>query len=302
MCSLVLWIQMSPLLRRIGTWNDEQSAGESVNSYWGLYLLGVALKDSNLKDWGRILLATELQSLAVYQHLTHTGKDADVPLKAVTNMTRCLSIIKGNALDGETYFGPNAIYECGIVMLPLTPITREFVNSKWAAEAATWMETNLNNSGLCIYPDPTTQKISPCYGDASPTAFAGQYKCCPVMVPFSAIPPDGPPKCDIIRNIRSAQQLSDHKSARYSFAPQEVQVHACNQWRMDPAWLPVLYTILGYSDPKKALTLLDAMNLTTPNPPAAPFPFYDQHHNVVGYDKAIFTRTQALFEIATHGQ
>lgn len=36
---------------------------------------------------------------------------------------------------GATFFGPNALFECGIVVLPVTPIIYDFLDPAWAGEA-----------------------------------------------------------------------------------------------------------------------------------------------------------------------
>ncbi|CAN0333591.1 unnamed protein product, partial [Hapterophycus canaliculatus] len=45
---------------------SQESVSESINAYYGVYLLGLAAGDKGLRDWGRVLLATELRSARKY--------------------------------------------------------------------------------------------------------------------------------------------------------------------------------------------------------------------------------------------
>ena len=51
----------------------QESSSEAVNSYYGVYLLGVARGDDALADWGRLLLAVELRGAKKYWHIKPTG-------------------------------------------------------------------------------------------------------------------------------------------------------------------------------------------------------------------------------------
>lgn len=45
---------------------SQESVSESVNAYYAVYLLGLAVGDSGLRDWGRVLLAMELRAARKY--------------------------------------------------------------------------------------------------------------------------------------------------------------------------------------------------------------------------------------------
>lgn len=69
------------------------------------YLLGLALNDTEVKDWGRILLAMEMASVNRYQHLSNRSQVlAQEPHPLVNQYLKCLPIIDGNALTGINHF------------------------------------------------------------------------------------------------------------------------------------------------------------------------------------------------------
>lgn len=45
---------------------SQESVSESINAYYAVYLLGVAIGDHDMKDWGRVLLAMEVRGARKY--------------------------------------------------------------------------------------------------------------------------------------------------------------------------------------------------------------------------------------------
>ena len=41
---------------------SQESSSEAVNGYYAVYLMGLATQDAELRDWGRILLASEVRT------------------------------------------------------------------------------------------------------------------------------------------------------------------------------------------------------------------------------------------------
>jgi len=210
------WAEGYSYSGRILTWVNQQSGGESINAYYGVYLLGLALNDTNVMDWGRIQMATEMQSIATYQHLSNrTEALAQLPTPEINKWGKCLSILIGNGGSGATFYGPNVIFECGITILPITPITQEWVNRDWAMEAFDWMSWHVNRSGNCVYPNPVTMKVNPCPGEQNSTWFGNAWGCCGTN-----------------------------------------EGYPMNQWRAFPDWFPYFYLHLGMKDPAAAWAAL----------------------------------------------
>ena len=59
--------------------DTQESSSEAINAYYGVYLLGLARGDAALRDWGRLLLATELHSTRAYYHIASTDKPQIYP-------------------------------------------------------------------------------------------------------------------------------------------------------------------------------------------------------------------------------
>jgi len=245
-------------------WVNQQSGGEAVNSYYAVYLLGLALNDSNVRDWGRILLATEMQAVERYQHLSSRNPVlAEEPAPEINSMLKCLALINGNGLTGATYFGPNALFQCGITVLPFTPIIYDWLSPTWAAEAYDWMQFHIEAAGQCVYPNPlSVPAANPCPGSEGADWWGNAYECCPLT--------DG---------------------AGHNFPGQ--------QWRSYPDWFPYMYLIQAVNNSKAAWDNLTANN-TILNPSASlPFPYLNGMNQVVGYPAGL-SRTQALFIVAAH--
>lgn len=206
------------------TWVNQQSGGEAVNGYYGVYLLGVALNDTNVRDWGRIQLATEAFSVAQYQHLSNQTEDKiDQPTQKINQWGKCLSILFGNGASGATYYGPNAIFQCGITVLPISPFTREWVDPAWALEAVSWMKWQVNSTGICVFYDPLTMPENPCPGPNPKNWSGNSWACCPTNVGYPS-----------------------------------------NQWRSYPEWFPYMYVLEGIARPHKAFAALHYTNITQP--------------------------------------
>jgi len=202
------WAEGYDYSGRILTWVNQQSGGEAVNSFYGVYLLGLALQDDNVMNFGRIHLASEMQSLSVYQHLSNrTEYLKELPTPEINSVVKCLSILIGNGASGATYYGPNSQFECGITVLPVTPITKEFIDPVWAGEAYDWLQFHVEKGGLCVYPDPSKMSQNPCGGQYGPDWWGNEYSCCPTNVGY----------------------------------PQ-------NQWRAYPDWFPYTYLLLSFND------------------------------------------------------
>ncbi|CAN0445504.1 unnamed protein product, partial [Ectocarpus sp. 8 AP-2014] len=57
-----------------GNGKSQESVSESINAYYGVYLLGLATGDDATKDWGRVLLAMEVRAARKYWQMPrHNG-------------------------------------------------------------------------------------------------------------------------------------------------------------------------------------------------------------------------------------
>jgi hypothetical protein len=254
------WAEGYDYSGRIVTWMNQQSGGEAVNAYYAIYLLGFAVNDTNVRDWGRINMATEAQSLGQYQHLsnqTKNGSKHNQPTRAIDDWGKCLPILFGNGASGATYYGPNPMFQCGITVLPISPITREWVDADWALEAYEWMAWHNNRSGECIFYNPMTMAENPCPGQYASNWTGNEWGCCPTNVGY-----------------------------------------ADNQWRAWPDWYPTMYVFLGAAKPQEAWEYLQYRNFSLPTE-KLPIPYLNSAGQVVGYHRTL-SMTAAFFHVATH--
>lgn len=259
------WAEGYDYSGRFVSWNNQQSGGESINSYYAIYLLGYALNDTNVRDWGRINLATESFSIQQYQHLSNQTADKDdEPLSQITQWGKCISTLYGMGFSGNTYFGPNPLFQCAITILPITPFTHEWISTSWANETVHWLDWTTNMSGFCEFFDPITMPKNPCPGQYGTDWKGNEWGCCPTNEGFDN-----------------------------------------NQWRTYPQWLPYLYVMESFFNTTSAFEKLQYTNGYYQPTLDLPFPYLANRSanatTIVGYQSDA-TLTGALFFVATHGR
>lgn len=114
-------------LYAFGDNKNQESTSESVNAYYGIYLLGLAMGDSQLANWGRVLLATEMRSTHRYWQIKSGSDIYDSPFAD----RKVVGILWGLKVDYATWFGSAAQFIHCIQMLPFTPITEELLPASW---------------------------------------------------------------------------------------------------------------------------------------------------------------------------
>jgi len=110
---------------------NQESTSESVNAYYGMYLLGLVFRDQNMADLGRILLETEIRSSQKYWQIT---QDSDI-YDDVFKQNKCVGIVWETKVDYATFFGANVEFIHGIQMLPYTPIAEDLIRPQWIKES-----------------------------------------------------------------------------------------------------------------------------------------------------------------------
>ena len=119
-----------------------ESSSESINCYYGAYLLSLVLDNTTSKqrnaphvDFARLLLAMEIRSVQIYWHMKQSGsgKTANTPL--MYNPTFANHLMVGNLgmMDAtvSTWFGNNPLYVHMINFMPITAITRELFQTEY---------------------------------------------------------------------------------------------------------------------------------------------------------------------------
>jgi len=123
---------------------NQESSSEAVNAYYGMWLLGIAIKDNELADWGRVLLAMELRGAHYYWQMLPGNEDIYDYYFSANKMVGQVGLLVASY---KTWFGNNTEYIHGIQMIPFTPMTEEllpyeYVLAQWpVAKTALTRET-----------------------------------------------------------------------------------------------------------------------------------------------------------------
>jgi endo-1,3(4)-beta-glucanase len=107
-----------------------ESSSESVNSYYALRLLGMAIGNNDMKNFGSMLLATEIQAVKNYWHMPSSSKIYEDVFKN----NKMVGMVWSQKVDHLTWFGTDDIYVHGINMLPFTPITEILLDYPFVSE------------------------------------------------------------------------------------------------------------------------------------------------------------------------
>ena len=98
-----------------------------MNAYYGAYLFGEVAGDSELADFAKMLLATEIRSAQKYWQ-TWPGRGIYDERLAKQYM---LGVVGALVSSISTWFGDNPAYVHGIQMMPFTPITEELLRASY---------------------------------------------------------------------------------------------------------------------------------------------------------------------------
>lgn len=109
----------------------QESTSEAINAWYGVYLWGLATSNTDLRDQGRLMLASEIRSAKKYWHI-NPGSDI-YPSPFSNNGTAV--VVRTHKVAVETYFGSRPHYFYGIQALPFTPITEEYMDSAWVTKS-----------------------------------------------------------------------------------------------------------------------------------------------------------------------
>ncbi|KAJ7184405.1 glycoside hydrolase family 81 protein [Mycena filopes] len=150
---------------------DQESIGEATNAYYGLILFADILGNQDVKNWARLLWATEVDGAQTYWHLYPNANDPDTPYPEAG--LRALTTI-GNVMDYQAgawlFWGAQRSEIAAIQILPVTPINEGMYDTAWITGVWNYV------SGEMVDPtigDDWKSIIQMAYGEVSPqTAFA----------------------------------------------------------------------------------------------------------------------------------
>jgi len=109
---------------------NQESTSESVNGWYAIYLYGLAMQNSKLKDLGRLMTALEIRAAHYYWQMTSSKS----VYPAAFSEHKAVGILWSTKVDYATWFGANVEYIHCIQMLPFTPISEELLRKDWIIE------------------------------------------------------------------------------------------------------------------------------------------------------------------------
>lgn len=114
-----------PLQHAQANSKSQESVSESVNAYYGAYLLSTVLGMGDVADYCRILLATEILGAQFYWQIPESEAEAKAAVypSEFAAANRMVGVVGGTTAVASTWFGSESKYSNGINMLPFTPVS-----------------------------------------------------------------------------------------------------------------------------------------------------------------------------------
>merc|ERR1712142_276365 len=109
---------------------NQESTSESVNGWYAIYLYGLVMGNTRVKDLGRLMTALEIRAAHRYWQMT----DAQSVFPKPFADHKAVGIQWSTKVDYGTWFGANVEFIHCIQMLPFTPISEELLREEWIKE------------------------------------------------------------------------------------------------------------------------------------------------------------------------
>lgn len=113
-----------------GGGRNQESISEACNAWYGIYLYGLATGDDNMKNTGRLLLASEIRSAQTYWHIL---PGSEYP-KFYTDQYKVVCILYSEQISSKSFFGVAPRYSYGIQVIPNTPVNQLLLRKSWTDE------------------------------------------------------------------------------------------------------------------------------------------------------------------------
>ncbi|CAL1545785.1 unnamed protein product [Lymnaea stagnalis] len=130
---------------------QEESASEGINCYHGLAALGDAFNDQNLKQTGQILLALEVASVREYWQVRNHNRNHFPPILQNFGVVGMITEADFYAYTLNWPCDPNIFpqrHGClvGIQVIPITAVSKYWMDQEWAASVRHTCESAINPS------------------------------------------------------------------------------------------------------------------------------------------------------------
>ncbi|GMI40347.1 hypothetical protein TeGR_g9517 [Tetraparma gracilis] len=125
-----------------GAWSADQSASETDNDKSGIA--------ANVRDLGRLLLATETRSADTYWHVRKEDSPEHRRIYPVNYTPNVVGMLWSTMAQFQTWFGSDPFLAIGIQLMPLTVASEKRDELGWATEMYPEFEASCNSSTVCV--------------------------------------------------------------------------------------------------------------------------------------------------------
>ncbi len=158
-----------------GGGKNQESSSESINAWYGMYLFGLAMNNTDIMNTGKIMLAQEIRSAQKYYHI-NLPQTNPVYLPVYTNKFHTVTNLYQGTMDASTFFGDVNYYSTGIQIIPVTPVTEQLWGKNISQDIF-----NYTPNGL---------KYTPCFDAGNTYTIAWQWTSVCVGIQATAYPGD----------------------------------------------------------------------------------------------------------------
>ncbi len=130
-----------------GAGRDQESVSESATAYYGMYLFGLAMNNENLKNTGKLMLASEIRAFRKY-YRTFGNSD---PMFSTYNSKHLVVGNLWHSLVISNTYGNLPRYIYGVHMLPFAPFIEKMWDYNFASEV--WNKVYTNNQASTLFQD-----------------------------------------------------------------------------------------------------------------------------------------------------
>jgi hypothetical protein len=114
-----------------GAGRNQESSSEAANAWYGMYLYGMATNNENIKNTGRLMLASEIRAARFYYHIDPGNS---IYPATYTNSWHIVGNLWHALITNSTFFGKLPRYVYGIQIIPTTPVTEELWSKAYSQQ------------------------------------------------------------------------------------------------------------------------------------------------------------------------
>ncbi|KAH7101493.1 glycosyl hydrolase family 81-domain-containing protein [Auriculariales sp. MPI-PUGE-AT-0066] len=129
---------------------DQESLSEAINGAYGVLLYATVTRNSELRDFARLLIATE-QAAGIYWHLNPHASPSDLDEPYPEPELRSLVTI-GNVMQWQAgawlFWGSQKAQIAAIQVLPVIPVNELYYRSPWVADMLRYVQSELDDPSV----------------------------------------------------------------------------------------------------------------------------------------------------------